>query len=81
MAINGYNEDITGWGHEDRELVYRLLHSGVKERRLKFGGIVRHIYHKAPSMVSKSHNYSIQCDTADRHSKWCENGISKYVEG
>lgn len=79
MAINGYNENITGWGHEDREMVYRLLHSGVKERRLKFGGIVRHIYHEAPSMVSKSHNYNIQCDTAARHSKWCENGISKYI--
>lgn len=79
ISVNGYNEDIVGWGHEDREMVYRLLHSGVRERRLKFGGIVRHIYHEAPSMVSKSHNYSVQCDTAIRHSKWCENGISKYL--
>lgn len=79
LAINGYNEDITGWGHEDREMVYRLLHYGVKERRLKFGGIVRHLYHDAPSMDSKPHNYTVQRDTVARHSSWCENGISKYL--
>ena len=80
IAINGYNEDITGWGHEDREMVYRLLYRGVKERRLKFGGIVRHIYHKAPGMDSKPRNYSIQRDTVARHSTWCNNGIAKYLD-
>jgi glycosyltransferase involved in cell wall biosynthesis len=80
IAINGYNEDIKGWGHEDREMVYRLLYRGVKERRLKFGGIVRHIYHEAPSMDSKSRNYDIQRDTIARCSTWCQNGISKYLQ-
>ena len=79
IAVNGYNEDIIGWGHEDREMVYRLLHHGIKERRLKFGGIVKHIFHEAPSLDNKSHNYNIQCDTIARHSAWCENGISKYL--
>lgn len=79
IAINGYNEDITGWGHEDREMVYRLLHHGIKERRLKFGGIVRHLYHRAPSLDKKSRNYRVQCDTVARHSTWCRNGVSKYL--
>jgi glycosyltransferase involved in cell wall biosynthesis len=79
IAVNGYNEDIIGWGHEDREMVYRLLNSGVMEHRLKFGGIIKHIYHGATSLGNKSHNYSIQCDTIAHHSIWCENGISKYL--
>lgn len=79
IAVNGYNEDITGWGHEDREMVYRLLHRGVRERRLKFGGVIRHIWHEAPSMGSKRHNYSIQLDTQSSHSSWCEKGVSKYL--
>jgi glycosyltransferase involved in cell wall biosynthesis len=27
LAVNGYNEDITGWGREDTELVIRLISS------------------------------------------------------
>lgn len=79
VAVNGYNEDIVGWGHEDRELVYRMLFNGIKEKRLKLGGIVKHIYHPAPSMQNKSHNYDIQCDTVAHHATWCDNGISKYL--
>lgn len=81
LAVNGYNEDITGWGHEDRELVYRLLFSGIKERRLKFGGVNKHIYHdhSVPLLNRKKQNYKIQCDTVKSHSNWCENGVSKYL--
>lgn len=80
IAVNGYNEDIVGWGHEDIELVFRLMSKGIKERRLKFGGVVRHIYHRALSMTSKSHNFEIQCNTERNHSNWCSNGISKYLQ-
>lgn len=79
IAVNGYNEDIIGWGHEDRELAFRLLFKGIKEKRLKFGGVIRHIYHGAPSMASKSHNYNLQCETERNQSTWCDNGISKYL--
>ena len=80
IAVNGYNENIIGWGHENRELVFRLLFKGIKEKRLKFGGVVRHIYHGAPSMASKSHNYELQCKTEKSQSIWCENGIDKYLD-
>ena len=79
VSVNGYNEDIVGWGHEDREFVFRLLFKGVKERRLKFGGVIKHIYHNAPSMGSKSHNYGLQCQTENNRSTWCANGVSKYL--
>ena len=78
-VVNGYNEDIVGWGHEDREFVFRLLFKGVKEKRLKFGGVIKHIYHNAPSMGSKSHNYDLQCQTENNRSTWCANGVSKYL--
>ena len=38
IDVNGYNEDITGWGCEDHDLVYRMIFNGMKEHRLKFGG-------------------------------------------
>lgn len=80
ISVNGYNEDIVGWGHEDREFVFRLLFKGVKEKRLKFGGVVKHLYHDAPSMGSKSQNYDLQCQTENKHATWCENGIDKYLD-
>lgn len=46
----------------------------------KEDSIVRHIYHEAPSMDSKSRNYDIQRDTIARCSTWCQNGISKYLQ-
>jgi glycosyltransferase involved in cell wall biosynthesis len=80
IAVNGYNENIIGWGHEDREFVLRLLFKGIKEKRLKFGGVIRHIYHGAPSMRSKSHNYRLQCETEKKQLAWCENGVNKYLD-
>ncbi len=79
IAVNGYNEDIIGWGHENRELVFRLLFKGIKEKRLKFGGVIRHIYHGAPSLACKSHNFNLQRETERNQATWCENGISKYL--
>lgn len=80
IAVNGYNEDIIGWGHEDHEFVYRLLHKGIKERRLKFGGVIKHLYHPAdPSRPMSINNRKIQENTISQHLTWCKNGISKYL--
>ena len=82
ISINGYNEDIVGWGQEDSELGLRLIFNGVKETRLKFGGVVRHLYHKRVPLIpsNKFHNHSIRKDTKDKQSIWCENGIDKYLD-
>lgn len=79
IAVNGYNEDIEGWGHEDHEMIYRLMFNGIKERRLKFGGVIRHIYHASPSKDKKEDNLGIQQDTIRNRSTRCANGISKYI--
>ncbi len=79
IAVNGYNESITGWGHEDHELIFRMMFNGVKECRLKFGGVIRHIYHGEPSKAHKQINNDIQNDTVRNRSTWCEKGISQYL--
>src|SRR5690606_35515062 len=45
LAVNGYNEDIQGWGSEDAEIAIRLMNHGIKKRFIKFGAIAYHIYH------------------------------------
>lgn len=79
VAVNGYNESMTGWGSEDAEMAIRLHNSGVKSRPLKFAGIVYHLFHNERERDSASANFAIQQQTRREHLTRCENGISKYL--
>lgn len=46
MKINGYNQDLKGWGKEDDEISIRLQNAGVRLRRIMFAGIVFHLHHR-----------------------------------
>lgn len=46
LAVNGYNNTLQGWGHEDEELSWRLVNLGIKKKIIKFSAIAYHIYHK-----------------------------------
>lgn len=80
IAVNGYNENISGWGREDSELVLRMLNSGIKGKRLKFGGIIYHIYHPEASKDNLEVNNKIQQSTLNDKKLTCENGINKYLK-
>lgn len=45
LKINGFDEQFQGWGHEDAELVVRLLHSGVQRKEGRFAVPVLHLWH------------------------------------
>ena len=45
LAVNGFNERITGWGREDSELVARLFAYGLHRRETPFSAIVFHLWH------------------------------------
>jgi glycosyltransferase involved in cell wall biosynthesis len=79
IAVNGYNEDMTGWGREDSELIVRMLNKGVLGKRLKFGGIVYHIWHKTASQHNFNKNDQMQKEAIEEKRNWCENGIDKYL--
>ncbi|MCB0457872.1 MAG: glycosyltransferase family 2 protein [Flavobacteriaceae bacterium] len=79
IAVNGYNEAMTGWGREDSELIVRMLNKGIKGKRLKFGGIVYHIWHKTASQHNFNKNDEIQKEAIEKKHTWCENGINQYL--
>lgn len=79
IRVNGYNEDLTSWGHEDGELAYRLHFAGVKKKFLKNGGICFHLYHKESSKENElTHNEAIKKVIENKLTR-CENGIDKYL--
>lgn len=75
FAVNGYDEFFEGWGCEDCDFFRRLIMNGVKIRRLKFAGIVYHLWHKMESKqnLEKHTAYSLRQDITPR----CTNGALK----
>lgn len=49
VAVNGYNNQLQGWGHEDEELCWRLINLGLKKKIVKMHAVVYHLHHKLSS--------------------------------
>jgi glycosyltransferase involved in cell wall biosynthesis len=79
IAVNGYDENFKGWGREDSELAIRLHNYGLKAKRLRYRGIVFHIFHFEKPKNRLELNNKIQQKTLTEKKAWCENGIDKYL--
>lgn len=79
ISVNGYNEEFKGWGREDSELAIRFHNNGVLAKRLRYCGIVYHIYHKELSKNNLNTNNKIEVDTIENSRVWCVNGVDKYL--
>ncbi|MFK7834117.1 MAG: glycosyltransferase family 2 protein [Winogradskyella sp.] len=79
IAVNGYNEDFKGWGREDSELALRFFNYGLKSRRLRYRGIVYHIYHHEKSKSRLELNNDIELKTINEKLTWTEHGVDTYL--
>lgn len=80
LKINGYNEQIRGWGSEDEELVIRLMKSGTRKLFMKMSGIVFHIWHKAASRDREEENKRTMQQAIHSKTYRCVKGIDQYVQ-
>ena len=46
-AVNGFDEEFHGWGHEDADLAIRLIRNGVFRKDGNFGYPVVHLWHSS----------------------------------
>lgn len=76
--VNGYDESMTGWGREDSEISVRLVNAGKTKRRIKFGGIQFHQYHKESSRSGLNKNDEILAQTIQQKKTCCESGLSNH---
>lgn len=79
IKVNGYNEDLTFWGHEDGEFAFRLHFAGIKKKFLKNGGICYHLWHPESSRENEQAHLDAIKKVEENNIKWCENGIDKYL--
>ena len=80
IEVNGYNEDFEGWGREDSDLVIRMGNNGIKAKRLRYAGIVFHVFHEINSKEKFELNDKIQNETVSKKTIRISNGIDQYLK-
>ena len=75
ITVNGYNNDLEGWGHEDIELAARLTNLGIKQRQLKLKAICFHLYHKINARDNEDLNYRKYLKAVSSGTVACKSGI------
>jgi glycosyltransferase involved in cell wall biosynthesis len=81
IAVNGFNEAFRGWGREDSEFAVRMFNSGVLRRNVRFSAIAAHLWHPENTRGSLPENDRLLEEAIARKSRWCDNGIDKYLNG
>jgi hypothetical protein len=76
LAINGYNEDMTGIGAEDSDLQWRFEGLGMGTKSVKFLIPVYHLYHKHIRHGSDDNVARIN-ENKKLNAYVCKNGIVK----
>lgn len=79
LKVNGFNENLVGWGIDDSEMIQRLHNIGIKGKRLKFAGIAYHIYHKEQSKSHIDINREIEKQTTEEKLVYAEKGIDQFL--
>ncbi len=79
LRVNGFNEQMIGWGDEDLEIVLRLFHLGVRRRNLRFGGLTIHLHHPNRETAGENPNRKILEATRSSRSTWCAVGLDQHL--
>jgi glycosyltransferase involved in cell wall biosynthesis len=79
IAVNGFNEAITGWGREDSEFVVRLLNRGLQRRLLRHRAVMYHLYHTINSRDSIPQNDRLLFESQRTGCTWCERGLDQHL--
>jgi glycosyltransferase involved in cell wall biosynthesis len=59
INVNGWEEEFTGWGYEDSDLVMRLLRAGVKRKAGHYRVPVIHLWHAENDRARERENWAL----------------------
>ena len=79
VRVNGYNEDMEGWGREDTELIARMMNAGVRRRNLKFAAVSYHLHHRARARDADAANLELALKVVRGGVTRCEHGIDRHM--
>lgn len=79
LRVNGYNNDLNGWGHEDEELAARFINNNIVKKIVKLSAVQYHLHHQElPRSNEPLHRQIIQ-DTLVTKVKRCLNGYENLL--
>ncbi len=79
IAVNGFDELFQGWGHEDADLVVRLINHGVLRKEGRFAVPILHLWHReSPRDFESANLQRLQSRLADKTFIRANQGIEQY---
>jgi len=78
LRVNGFDETYEGWGREDTDFCWRLIHAGVRRRDLKFAAVEYHLHHRdLPRDAEPAHEQRLAQVVRERRVR-AERGVDQY---
>lgn len=77
LNANGYENQLTGWGHEDEEFASRLINNNLLKLKIKHYAIVYHIYHKENVRNNEVEHNSLIKKVLEEKIKKAQDGINE----
>lgn len=77
VRINGYNNDLQGWGHEDEELAVRLINNGIVKKIVKLSAVQFHLHHEELQKGNEPFHARIVEEAVINKIKTCTNGYGR----
>jgi glycosyltransferase involved in cell wall biosynthesis len=77
LAINGFDESFTGWGHEDADFVLRLFHAGIRRTDGAYATEVLHLWHREAKKDSANSNLETVKRRMATHQVRAERGLDE----
>jgi glycosyltransferase involved in cell wall biosynthesis len=79
LSVNGYNNELNGWGHEDEELAARFINNDIAKKIVKLAAVQFHLHHdELPKPNEPLHRQIIEKTLATKI-KRCINGYENII--
>jgi glycosyltransferase involved in cell wall biosynthesis len=75
LRVNGFDETLSGWGSDDKELCARLDNARIARRSLLFSAIAFHLHHPPADRSSLARHTAALAETRATGRTWCGHGI------
>lgn len=79
LRVNGYNNDLSGWGHEDEELAARFINNSIIKKIVKLGAVQFHLHHEELPRPNEPLHRQIIEETLVQKVKRCSNGYENLL--